>query len=350
MKPAQSRLSTIIRRLLRLLLVLALLAGCALAIWWAMRPTPVTTVTPVRGDAAEIVYATGVVEPRDWAQLAPLARGRIEYLCQCEGEWVEQGSVLARLDDREAKARLEELTTRAAQADDDLARMERLAQQRAVSQQSLDQARSDAYRARALASAQETLLDHHVLRAPLAGEVLRQDAEIGEIAGPDQALFWVGQPQKLQVVAEVNEEDIPDVESGQRVLIHADAFPERKLEAKVIRVTPKGDPVARTYRVYLELPEGTPLRIGMSVEANIITRVVNNAQLLPIEAFQQDEVFIVDNDEAQRRTLDVGIRGTERVEVVTPLEEGTQVISPWPTELSEGDQVTISAGDSAWYP
>lgn len=343
MKPAQSTL----RRLLRLSLVLVLLAGFAMIVWWVLRPTEVTTVTPERGEAAEIVYATGEVEPHDWAQLAPLANGRIEYLCQCEGEWVEAGTVLARLDDREAQARLEELTTRAEQTTDDLARMERLANQRAVSRQELDQARSDASRARALASAQSTLLDHHVLRAPIAGKVLRQDAEVGEIAGPDQVLFWVGEPSRLEVVAEVNEEDIPEVESGQKVLIHADAFPEQTLSAEVMRVTPKGDPVARTYRVYLALPQDTPLRIGMSVEANIITRVVENAQLLPIEAFQQDAVFVVDDGKAQQRQLEVGIRGTERVEVLEPLEEGTEVIVPWPTDLSDGAKVTTSAGDDA---
>lgn len=347
MRPVQSSPHLSSRLISRGLLVLVLLAIIVLGVWWWLRPTPVSTVTPSRGEAADVVYATGVVEPDEWAQLAPLAQGRIEYLCRCEGQWVEAGTVLVRLDDREASARLEELEARVKQTDDDLQRMERLAQQGSVSRQTLDQARSDALRSRALASAQRTLLDHHVLRAPQAGKVLRQDGDVGEIAGPDTTLFWVGRQDGLEVVAEVNEEDIPVVEVGQRVLIQADAFPGQQIHADVKRITPKGDPVARTYRVYLRLSDDSPLRIGMTVEANIITRVVKNAQLLPVAAFHQDDVFVVEEGKAHRRTLKVGIRGTERIEVITPLAEDSQVIVPWPAELTNGSKVAIIQGDDA---
>ncbi len=81
------------------------------------------------------------------------------------------------------------------------------------------------------------------------GVVLRRDGEVGEIAEAGQILFRVGVPKPLQVVAEVNEEDIPRVALGQTVLLRTDAFPDRRLEGKVREITPMGDVVAKTYRI-----------------------------------------------------------------------------------------------------
>ena len=113
------------------------------------------------------------------------------------------------------------------------------------------------------------------------GVVLRRDGEVGEIAEVGQILFRVGVPKPLQVVAEVNEEDIPRVAVGQTVLLRTDAFPGQRLEATVREITPMGDPVAKTYRIRVALPDDTPLRPGMSVEANVVTREKPNALLVP---------------------------------------------------------------------
>lgn len=326
-----------VRILLAVVLLLALAAG---GYRWFLRPVPVTTVAPERGDAAEIVYATGEVAPRFWARVAPLVRGRIESICRCEGERVEEGRVLARLDSREARARLAELRARAERADQDLQRLKTLAARGAVSQQALDQARSEAAQAASLVTAQQAYLAHHVLRAPLAGRVLRRDGEPGELAGPDMPLFWVGRSRPLRVVAEVNEEDIPRVAAGQRALVRSDAFPDRALHASVARITPKGDPVAKTYRVYLSLPDDMPLRVGMTVEANIVTRVSEHTLLLPARAFDGDAVYLVSDGAARRRVVSVGIRGIDRFEVLEGLSEQARVITPYPEDLDNGDRVS----------
>ena len=116
------------------------------------------------------------------------------------------------------------------------------------------------------------------------------------MAEPGEILFWIGQPSPLQLVAEVNEEDIPKVSEGQTALIKADAFPDRELTAQVSRITPKGDPVLKNYRVYLDLPRDTPLRIGMTAEINIVTAEKTDALLLPLAAFDGTSVQMVGKD------------------------------------------------------
>ena len=85
------------------------------------------------GDAAEVVYATGVVEPVYWAKVTALQRKRIVEMCPCEGAAVKKGDVLARLDDIEERAVLSELEARLARLHDDVARTTTLVERNIVS-------------------------------------------------------------------------------------------------------------------------------------------------------------------------------------------------------------------------
>jgi membrane fusion protein (multidrug efflux system) len=325
---------------MRVLLAFAAFTAAALIAWRVLQPATVSIVAPYRGDAAEIVYASGVVEPRIWAKVTPLVRERIVEQCNCEGSKVAKGDVLARLDATEAQAALAELEARLSLAQEELRRLSVLAEKNATSQQSLDRARSEFVQLQALVAGQKARLDSYVLRAPSAGMVLRQDGEVGEVAELGTVLFWVGEPTPLVVVADVNEEDIPRVKGGQRALMRSDAFPQQKLDASVESITPKGDPVTKTYRVYFRLPDDTPLRIGMSTDVNVITRVSENVLLVPSVAIQGNDVFVVEGGRARRRTVEAGIRGINGIEVLSGLDEKAAIISPYPQNLTDGARVS----------
>ncbi|MGO4387706.1 efflux RND transporter periplasmic adaptor subunit [Microvirga sp. 2YAF29] len=315
---------------------MAVLAVAGAAVWYLRKPREIAVVQPSRGDAAEIVYATGVVEPRTWAKVTPLLRERIVELCNCEGEPVERGAVLARLDSRQPESTLAELRARHKSASSDYDRAVALVERRVSTEQTLDRARSELNQVEALIAGQQSRLESYVLRAPMSGVVLRQDGEVGEVAEPGTVLFWVGEPKPLQIEADVNEEDIPRVTVGQRAVLKADAFPGQILEARVESITPKGDPVAKTYRVHLALPDATPLRIGMTVEVNIIVHVVSDALLVPTSALRGEALFIVENSIARRRKVKTGIRGASNTQILSGLEETERVIVPFAEELADG--------------
>lgn len=330
-------------KLLRALIIAALLAAAGAAGYWYFfaRPTAVAIVSPTRGDAAEIVYASGVVEPRNWAKVTPLLRERIVWVCDCEGESVESGHELARLDDSEAQAVRAELNARHKLAVAERDRIALLVDRNVMNQTELDRSHSNVNQLEALLAGQEARLANFVLRAPSDGIVLRQDAEVGEVADLGHVLFWVGRPSPLIVIAEVNEEDITRVEAGQRTLLRSGAFPGRELEAEVASITPKGDPVTKTYRVRLALPDDTPLMIGMSVDANVIARVSRETMLIDAQAVRGDAVFVVEGEEARRRAVETGIRGTERVEILSGLAEDDRVVSPYPEDMADGARIRI---------
>ncbi|WP_417666851.1 efflux RND transporter periplasmic adaptor subunit [Roseibium sp.] len=330
-------------RVLRSVLVLCVIAAAVAAVlWWTKRPPEVEIARPFRGQAVDIVYATAVVEPVTWAKVTSVIRKRIVSLCGCEGDEVREGDELATLDSGDARATLKELEARQLLAQAERERAFELLERRVVSQQVYDKAQSQLIQINALLAAQKERLRDYRITAPMDGVVLRQDGAVGEVAEPGDILFWIGPPKPMQLIAEVNEEDIPKVLPGQNALIRADAFPDRMLEATVARITPKGDPVLKNYRVYLDLPDDTPLRIGMTVELNIVARKVDNAVLVPIAAIDGDQVLTIDDEGRVRKvSMKIGIRGTQNAQILDGLEPDALFVSPYRDDLTDGTKVII---------
>jgi RND family efflux transporter MFP subunit len=321
------------------LLLLAVAGGFY---WRFGRPLPITAVVATRGTAAEIVYATGGVEPVTWAKVASVVRDRIIDICRCEGTQVKKGDVLARLDDREISAGLKELKAREQFLMSEMARVSQLIAKGAATTQAYERAGMDLQTVQGLIAVQTEKVADYVIVAPMDGMVLRRDGEVGEIAEAGQILFRIGVPKPLQVVAEVNEEDIPRVALGQTVLFRTDAFPGHRLEGKVGEITPMGDINAKTFRVKMTLPDDTPLKPGMSVEANIVTREKENALLVPADALQSNAIFVVSGTRLRKRSVTIGIRGTRMVEILGGVQDGERVASPATASLVDGGRVRVA--------
>ena len=110
----------------RILAVAAILAASAAAVgmgrvtFWA---APTVTVThPTRGPAIEAVYATGVIEAIDYARFGATAAGRVIDVLVDEGYQVRKGDVLARMDERQPLARLDDARARLRMAEADIVR------------------------------------------------------------------------------------------------------------------------------------------------------------------------------------------------------------------------------------
>jgi RND family efflux transporter MFP subunit len=298
--------------------------------------TSVATLAPV----SEAIYGTGTVEPARWAKVVPLQRRRLVDLCTCEGQTVKAGQVLGRQDDAEERSAMNELQISYQQAQRDLERAEKDRTKSDAAQKEYEQRWTQAEEYKSRISAQQVRINQLVLRAPLDGMVLRRDGEVGEIVGPTDVLFWVGPPLPMQVVAEVNEEEINRIAVGQKAFLRSEAFSGQALRANVSQITPKGDPTRKTFRVYLLLPNDTPLRIGMSVEANIIFREKPAAIVVPAEAVAGDAVETVNNGKIERVVVRVGIRGSRNVEIIGDVSRGMAVLSPFRPDLADGTPVS----------
>src|SRR6266436_8874632 len=305
------------------------------------QPPTVTTGVATLGPVSEAVYGTGTVEPERWAKVVPLQRRRLVELCRCEGQAVKAGQVLGRQDDAEEVSALHELEINNDQLARDLDRASRDRDKSEAQKTEYEQRSTQFEQSKSRMSAQKARIDSLVLRAPLDGMVLRRDGEVGEIVGPTEVLFWVGPPTPMQVVAEINEEEITRIAAGQKAFLRSEAFSAQALRATVSQITPKGDPTRKTFRVYLRLPPDTPLRIGMTVEVNIIYREKTAAVVVPAEAVASNAVQVVSSGKIRRVPVTVGIRGSRNVEIVGNVSKDTTVLSPARADLADGTRVRV---------
>ncbi|MGO9544539.1 MAG: efflux RND transporter periplasmic adaptor subunit [Rhodomicrobium sp.] len=330
------------RALLRPLIALALLAAVLAAAWRVSLPRSVTVVRALRGPAIQAVYATGTVEASVTIRVAPQVAGRIIELWADEGQPVKAGDILGRLDDNDLRASVGELEARSKYAVQQFERAGVLLKQGWATQEKFDQARSEMDAARQAARRANETLTFMSFRTPSDGLIIRRDGEVGDYIPINQPVFYLAKAGvPLRISADVDEEDIPLVKVGQRVLIRSDAFPARVFTGNVVEITPKGDPVARSYRVRIELPAGTALMIGMTAETNIVTREKQDALLVPASAVSGSALWLVREGKLVRLPAQIGIKGRERVEIAAGLTENDLVVNNPSQSLEAGETVRV---------
>jgi len=323
----------------RWLLLVPLLGALGAAGWVGQRATPVALVSPTRGEAIDAVFATGAVEPVVQLPVAPRLGGRLLALAVDEGQAVKKGQLLARLETAEADAQLAELAARERQAQLALDRAEALVRQQFVAASEADRARAERDAVRAQVARVQAQRGYALLLAPEAGTVLRRDGEVGQFVPAGQAVFTLGDATRLRVSAEVDEEDIARVQPGQPVVLRAAALGETVFDGTVDAITPRGDPVARSYRVRIALPQPPAgLRVGMTVDANVILARRAQALLLPSSAVVNNAVWVVEQGRARPRPVTLGAVGKGRVEVTGGLAPAPAVIAA-PAGLVDGQRV-----------
>ncbi len=322
-------------------------AGVGGVVFRWLLPPAVTTIEAIRGPAVQAVYATGTVEAGVTIRIAPRVAGRLTELGADEGQDVVEGQVLARLEDSDLRSMVAELEAKARYAEQQFARSDALYRRGYVTRDRVDQARSELDVARAAVRRVVERLGFMTLRSPADGRVIRRDGEVGDFIPVNQTLFYLakaGMPPRIE--ADVEEEDIAEIRSGQKVLIKADAFADRVFEGRVTAITPKGDPIARSYRVRIGLPADTALMIGMTVEANIIIAERQMVLLVPSTAVTEGAVWLVRDGRLVRQPVQIGARGPDRTEIIAGLTEIDKVLVEPPEGLTVGDAVRAESTES----
>ena len=329
-----------------ILFVVVLVTAAGTAWWWLDGPIAVRVVTPTRGPAVDAIYATGTVEPTVMLPIAPRVAGRLLELKADEGNSVRKGQLLARLDDADLASTVDELEARAIFAQSQYERAQTLVRQGFMAKAETDRTRADLDAAQAGVKRARAQRDYMSLVAPADGLIIRRDGEIGQYIPAGQAVFVLSCCAPLRVTAEVDEEDIARVRVGQKVVLRADALPGRLLDGTVSEITPKGDPVARSYRVRIKLASPDELKVGMTADANLIVAERDNALLVPATALQSDAVWVINDGRLHRQPVRVGVTGSGRVEILDGLTPDARVVDSPGSDSREGRRARIRAAQA----
>ncbi|WP_269530806.1 efflux RND transporter periplasmic adaptor subunit [Chitinimonas sp. BJYL2] len=298
----------------------------AVGAFWLSRPGSVAVVSPTVGEAIEAIYASGQIEPGVQLPIAPRNAGYVAAVLAREGDAVKRGQVLIRLQDDDLANGEAELAARADLARRQWLRAQDLRKQGFVSQAELDRSRSEQDAAQAALARSQSQRRFLQLTAPADGLILKRDVEVGQFVNVGQPLLYLSCCAPLRVSAEVDEEDISRVQIGQPVLLRADALGDAVIQAEVAEITPKGDPVSRSYRVRMKIAEPDRFRVGMTVDANIVLARRQQALLLPRTAVSDQQVWRVQDGKLLRSKVVTGATTADKIEIRSGIGAQDQIV------------------------
>jgi multidrug efflux system membrane fusion protein len=315
------------------LLSLIILIAILLFVNFFISKTKISVSYPHIGPAVQAVYATGQVEATSMVPLNFRASAIIKEIYVEEGAKVEKGQLIAQLDDQNLLELIKEQEARVELARSYFKRQQELITKNATSKDTLEKAQADALTSSAILERLKIEASHYKMYAPDNGVIIKKDGEPGQLVSTNENIFWLSNGE-LRVTAEIDEEDIPLIKIGQKVTIRADAFPQSVYYGEVTAITPKGDPIARSFRIRISLPKDSPLSIGMTTENNIVIRVNKNALLVPSTSIFKNKIFVLKNNSIEERIVTTGAKGNDYTEITSGLDSKELVITE-PTDIPQ---------------
>lgn len=309
-------------------------------------PSDITEVKP--HDLRQILSASGSLHAINQATVKAKVAGEVREVLVREGESVEAGQVLIKMDASEYQARQDQAkgALAAARGQLDIAAKARdnnkaLLAKGFISQNAFDNAESQ-YRialanvesAKGALNVAKKSLGDTVIRAPISGLVSSRTIQPGEKVSPDNRLLDVVDLHQMEMEAAVPTTDIMHIKPGQEVQMKVEGI-SMPLVGKVARINPSIQAGSRSILVYIEVdnPQGA-LRVGMFGEAQLTLAKKSDVLTVPQSAVQinagNTTVYAIENGKLEQKPVTLGIRGNgdegAAVEVVSGLSDGAHII------------------------
>lgn len=389
------RAQSAVRWLILIAIAFSLVSIAGYGLYQYLRPV-VTVTEVVEGPLVQAFYSTGTVQPEREYPIKSATAGTLDQVLVDKGHRVKKGQPLAIVTDPaliftadRAKAELEEKLLRVEEgkspvlaeydarlkgtlelqeiAQREVKRISELMQSNAGSQNDLDRAMDrvkhlliEVESIKAQRAAKKLELEREVqvahsasniaqwnlqeqtLKSPIDGVVLDRPTSVGTRVAINDPIMRVADvvPGNLVMRADVDEEDVAKLEIDQAVRMTLYSFAGQVLSGKVTKIYDQADPARRTFEVDVrfEAPNDRLLP-GMTGELAFITASKSSTIVVPAQALQSGNVYLVRDHRLVKSNAEIGLKSIERVEILSGLQPGTQVVISPASSLSEGQVV-----------
>lgn len=308
--------------------------------------TAVEAVPVEAGTVRDELWSYGTLEPQQTVKIASQTAGSIDAILFKPGERVKAGQPLIRLDERIARARVEAAEAKAALTDENLQRASQLASRGLQTVANLDQARADSVAANASLRVEETQLKLLTLTAPFDGIVAPAEFDAGAYVSPGQTIVQLEDRSALRLVFRVSENELPKLKPGQPFTVMAASLGGRVLEGRVVYFDSSIETANRSVVVRGEIANADyAVMAGLFVRVRLLLGERPGTLLVPETAVMATlagpYVFRVQDGVARRTPVKTGARQDGRIEVVSGLKAGEQVVVVGQFKLEDGVPVTV---------
>jgi RND family efflux transporter MFP subunit len=348
--------------------------------FWPDGRVPVHVVTASAegtGGAGASLDASGYVVARRKATLSAKILGKVTEVNFEEGQKVKAGDIVARLDDSNYLAALQQAQAQARQAKAAFenttpiySRYQHLKQQGAISTDAVENQRlayDNARTAYSVSQAQvafaQSNLQDTLVRAPFDGVVTVKVAQVGEVVAPSAAgggdtrtgIVTIVDMDSLEVLVDVSENYIDRVQTGGATVIHLDAYPEWEIPGSVIAIIPTADQSKGTVEVRVAiktrdariLPQ-MAARVGFLTAPDKGAAQAVSRVSVPVTAVQINghtgNVFVLGaDDKIEKRDVALGLKTAQSVVILSGLAAGDRLAADSLDKLHDGDRVKVIA-------
>ena len=311
--------------------------------------------------ATSILDASGYVVARRRATVSSKMTGKVMKVFIEEGMQVEEGQILAQLDDSTMVADLNYSQSQLNEAKRVFNRTRELAKEELASQASLDSARAAVEGLEALNAVRKQVVQDMKILAPFSGVVVYKAAQPGEMISPVSAgggftntgICTIVDMDSLEVEVDVNEAFINRVKPGQPVITNLNAYPKWDIPSEVIAIIPTADRNKATVKVRIALLEKDERVLpDMGSRFSFLKKVetqsreeVKEGVMIPLAALaileDQSTVQVIDGSQIKLTRVKVAEETANYARIIEGLSSGMTVVAKFDKELENNQKVII---------
>lgn len=314
-------------------------------------PTPVIVSEVARVEFFDQVEALGTLKANESVDLSSTVTELVTAIHFEDGQRVTKGTVLVEMDAAEERAQLDEEQSRVEEARRQVERLTPLAKQGAASESSLDEWNRELTSANARIQAIQSRIDQRIIRAPYDGILGLRNISVGALAQPGTLITTIDDDSVLKLDFSVPAVFLDALKPGAAIKATSGAFRGEVFSGKIASVDSRVDPITRsiTARALIENRD-LKLKPGLLMHLEL-QKNPRQALVIPEEAIITDGpdnfVLVIQKQEeqtiAERRLVQIGARQFGRVEILSGLGEGDQIVTHGTLRVRPGSAVTVTA-------
>lgn len=312
----------------------------------ADRLIPVQVSNVSRGNISAYYANTATLEAEQEATVVSKVRGIIEELNVEEGDVVEEGQVLAKIEDEQYRIEADRAKATLSRLENEFQRNKELFDKNLISAENFQNSQYEYESQKATHELALLNLENISVKSPISGIISERFVKKGNMIGADQQLYRVTDFSPLMAVLHVPEHEMSKIQKNQRAELRADALPDQHFVGYVERISPVVNYETGTFKVTIRVDETNGLlRPGMFSRVRIVYDTRQNTQMIPkasvISEDMNQSVYVIRDSLAFKKQIRTGYTNGTNVEVIEGLNDGEMVVTIGQSSLQDSSKVSV---------
>ena len=297
-------------------------------------------------ETSGMLELVGMAEADKDVVMASKSAGEIVQINFKLGDYIDKGTILARVDDTYKRLAFENAQLSYNKFKEDYERFQVLREADAVSENQLRDMKLGLENATIQLETAKKQWDDTKIIAPFSGVIISKNTEIGAFVNIGTPIAGIADVSRLKVLLAVSESIVYQLRKGQEVNISSNVYPDVNFKGNIVSISPQGSG-AHTFPVEISIANNdkNPLKAGTYVNARVDVRQTGKVLMIPRDAIvssvKDPSVYVVKNETVELVKIQTGSDYNSYLEVISGIGEGDRVVTNGQINLTNGAKVSV---------